>query len=92
VALGEAAPEIKRTFDGLVEVTEVGSMHDAVGAARAKAIPGGSVLLSPACASLDMYDSYVQRGEAFNRAVKEILATEPGPETVPEGSESHGDE
>jgi UDP-N-acetylmuramoylalanine--D-glutamate ligase len=92
VALGEAASEIKRTFDGLVEVTEATSMHDAVEAARAKAIPGGSVLLSPACASLDMYDSYVQRGEAFNRAVKEILATEPGPETVPEGSESHGDE
>jgi UDP-N-acetylmuramoylalanine--D-glutamate ligase len=92
VALGEAATEIKRTFDGLVEVTEVGSMKDAVGVARAQAIPGGSVLLSPACASLDMYDSYVQRGEAFTRAVKEILAAEPGSKPVPEGSESHGDE
>ncbi|CAN5644989.1 UDP-N-acetylmuramoyl-L-alanine--D-glutamate ligase [soil metagenome] len=73
VALGEASDEVARAFDGLVDVTAVGSMHDAVGAASAKAIPGGSVLLSPACASLDMYESYVQRGEAFSRAVREML-------------------
>lgn len=77
VALGEAADEVARVFGGLVEVTVVGSMHDAVGAASAKAIPGGSVLLSPACASLDMYESYAQRGEAFRRAVREIVTNQP---------------
>jgi len=63
----------------------VGSMHEAVEVAGAKAIPGGSVLLSPACASLDMYESYVQRGEAFSRAVSEVVEHE-------KGSEKHGDE
>jgi UDP-N-acetylmuramoylalanine--D-glutamate ligase len=92
VALGEAANEIRRAFDGLVEVTGAGSMDEAVGVARSKAIPGGSVLLSPACASLDMYESYVQRGEAFNRAVREILAASAGFKRMPEGSESRGDE
>jgi UDP-N-acetylmuramoylalanine--D-glutamate ligase len=77
VALGEASNEVARAFDGLVEVTAVGSMHEAVGVASAKAIPGGSVLLSPACASLDMYESYTQRGEAFSRAVRAILSEQP---------------
>ncbi len=85
VALGEASDEVERAFDGLVEVTAVGSMREAVGVASAKAIPGGSVLLSPACASLDMYESYAQRGEAFSRAVSEVLERR-------KGSEEHGDE
>jgi UDP-N-acetylmuramoylalanine--D-glutamate ligase len=92
VALGEAASEVRRAFDGLVEVTDAGSMDEAVGVARAKAKPGGSVLLSPACASLDMYESYVQRGEAFSRAVRQSLAASAGSKRMSEGSESHGDE
>ena len=92
IALGEAAGEVKSAFDGLVEVTGADSMDEAVGLARSKAIPGGSVLLSPACASLDMYENYVQRGEAFTRAVRAILTEEAGTEPVHEGSESHGDE
>ena len=85
VALGEASDEVARAFDGLVEVTAVGSMLEAVSVAGAKAIPGGSVLLSPACASLDMYESYEQRGEAFSRAVSQVVEHR-------KGSEQHGDE
>ena len=92
IALGEAAEEVTNAFDGLVEVTEVASMDEAVRAAHAKAIPGGSVLLSPACASLDMYENYAQRGEAFSRAVKKILTEPAGTNKVPERSESRGDE
>ncbi|MEA2485156.1 MAG: hypothetical protein QOD46_267, partial [Actinomycetota bacterium] len=33
---------------------------------------GGSVLLSPGCASLDMYESYAARGDAFARAVQDL--------------------
>ncbi|MGH2751994.1 MAG: UDP-N-acetylmuramoyl-L-alanine--D-glutamate ligase [Actinomycetota bacterium] len=84
VALGEASDEVERTFSGLVPVTRAASMPEAVSAAHERAIAGGSVLLSPGCASLDMYESYVQRGEAFSRAVHALLTTTRGPQ--------HGDE
>ncbi len=70
VALGEAADTVAKVFDGLVPVTIVSSMDEAVAAARRQAVHGGSVLLSPACASLDMYESYAARGDDFERAVR----------------------
>ena len=73
VALGEAGPEIEQVFGGLVPVEVVVSMDEAVRTARRRAIRGGSVLLSPGCASLDMYESYAHRGEAFSAAVRELL-------------------
>ncbi|HYP23841.1 MAG TPA: UDP-N-acetylmuramoyl-L-alanine--D-glutamate ligase [Actinomycetota bacterium] len=76
VALGEAAEELRDVFDGVVPVEVVADMGAAVRAARAHAIPGGSVLLAPACASLDMYTSYAARGDDFARCVREILEVE----------------
>jgi UDP-N-acetylmuramoylalanine--D-glutamate ligase len=73
VVLGEAAPALERVFDGLVPVERARSMSDAVARARRLAAPGGSVLLSPACASLDMYESYSARGDDFARAVRSQL-------------------
>lgn len=72
VALGEAAAEVRAVFEGLVPVEIVPDMGAAVRAARAHAIPGGSVLLSPGCASLDMYTSYAARGDDFARCVREM--------------------
>ncbi|MFI5053936.1 MAG: UDP-N-acetylmuramoyl-L-alanine--D-glutamate ligase, partial [Acidimicrobiia bacterium] len=69
VAIGEAAGEIEATFAGLVPVFRAPSMHDAVRAAAARAVPGDVVLLSPACASFDWYDSYATRGDDFAREV-----------------------
>jgi len=73
VALGEARDEIEGVFGTAVPVERADSMDDAVRLASKHAVPGGSVLLSPACASLDMYESYARRGEDFARVVRELL-------------------
>jgi UDP-N-acetylmuramoylalanine--D-glutamate ligase len=73
LAIGEAAPEVARVFEGVVSVEIAHSMEDAVKRAIDHSKPGVSVLLSPGCASLDMYESYAARGEAFARAVGEEI-------------------
>ena len=45
-------------------------MNDVVAAAIKLAQPGDTVLLAPACASMDQFDSYTQRGQLFAQAVK----------------------
>jgi UDP-N-acetylmuramoylalanine--D-glutamate ligase len=72
VALGEARDVVSAVFSGLVPVETADSMADAVGRAAAMAGGKGSVLLSPACASLDMYPSYAARGQDFARAVRAL--------------------
>ena len=78
VALGEARDELERVFAGVVPVDAVDSMRDAVRAARGRSNGKGSVLLSPACASLDMYPSYVARGEDFAREVRALVEDDGG--------------
>ncbi|MFN2488228.1 MAG: UDP-N-acetylmuramoyl-L-alanine--D-glutamate ligase [Actinomycetota bacterium] len=72
VAIGESSDEIVKVFEGLVPVEKASSMKEAVALARRHAAPGGSVLLSPGCASLDMYDGYAARGADFERAVRAL--------------------
>ncbi len=69
VAIGEAAGEVEAAFAGAVPVVHAGSMHDAVATASDEARPGDAVLLSPACASFDWYESYAARGDDFAREV-----------------------
>jgi UDP-N-acetylmuramoylalanine--D-glutamate ligase len=78
VAIGEAREAVRAVFEGIVEVALADSMEDAVRAAVRAAEPGGSVLLSPGCASLDMYESYAARGEDFARAVAKIIGERKG--------------
>lgn len=73
VALGEARDQIEEVFGAAVSVERAHSMEDAVRLASKYAVPGGSVLLSPGCASLDMYEGYAARGEDFARAVGAML-------------------
>lgn len=73
VALGESAPEIVSLFGDLVPAVVATDMEDAVKKAREVSVAEGSVLLSPGCASLDMYESYARRGEHFARAVRDAV-------------------
>ncbi|MYY08960.1 UDP-N-acetylmuramoyl-L-alanine--D-glutamate ligase [Streptomyces sp. SID4919] len=68
-ALRRHAPEVP-VVD--VERTDTGAMSEVVRAAQGLARPGDTVLLAPACASMDMYTNYNMRGDAFAEAVREL--------------------
>jgi UDP-N-acetylmuramoylalanine--D-glutamate ligase len=77
VAIGEAAPEVVRVFDGVRPVVAAASIEEAVSEAFALARPGGVVLLAPACASWDGFVDYAERGDRFAaaaRALSEVTA------------------
>jgi UDP-N-acetylmuramoylalanine--D-glutamate ligase len=72
ILLGEDAAEMESVLRDHVPVTLVASMEEAVEAAATQAMAGDVVLLSPACASFDMFTGYIQRGESFCRAVERL--------------------
>lgn len=74
VAIGEAADEVRDAFRGLVPVSVVASMEEAVSIAHETSRPGDSILLSPGCASFDWYTSYAERGDHFASLVKSLLS------------------
>ncbi|MCS7081958.1 MAG: UDP-N-acetylmuramoyl-L-alanine--D-glutamate ligase [Bacteroidetes bacterium] len=70
ITIGESAHKIEQELGGLVELlVPARSLEDAVRSARALARPGEVVLLSPACASFDMFENYEHRGDTFKRLV-----------------------
>jgi UDP-N-acetylmuramoylalanine--D-glutamate ligase len=74
VLIGEAADAIARAIGDRVPVRRADSMHDAVRKSAELALPGDAVLLSPACSSFDMFRDYKDRGDAFVRAVRSLVA------------------
>jgi UDP-N-acetylmuramoylalanine--D-glutamate ligase len=73
VLIGRDAPLLEAVLADVLPVRHARDMKDAVQQAAAMATAGDSVLLSPACASIDMYRNYIERGEMFIRAVQEVL-------------------
>ena len=71
--LGQDAAVIAESVPNTTEQNYVTDMADAIRYAKSKADDGDIVLLSPACASFDMYNSYVERGESFIQAVEDEL-------------------
>ena len=73
-AAGGDAPQVARALSGVCSLETCGSLPEAVLAAARAAHAGDTVLLSPACASLDMVRDYTQRGAVFAQAGGELAA------------------
>jgi UDP-N-acetylmuramoylalanine--D-glutamate ligase len=71
VLLGETKERLARVWEDLAPAYLAADMNEAVARAAGLASPGEVVLLSPACASFDMFRDYAHRGETFQKAVKE---------------------
>ncbi len=69
VLLGEDASLLQQALSTSAPVTMVSSLDEAFDVAVAHAEPGDTVLLSPACASFDMFNGYAERGETFRALV-----------------------
>jgi UDP-N-acetylmuramoylalanine--D-glutamate ligase len=71
--IGEDAPKIGAALAAAtIPVTQCRSLQEAVDRARALAAPGDVVLLSPACASFDMFDNFEHRGDVFKKLVEHL--------------------
>jgi UDP-N-acetylmuramoylalanine--D-glutamate ligase len=70
ITVGKGAEKIEKFFNGMKPIYSAGmSMEEAVKLAKENAAPGDIVLLSPACASFDMFDNYEHRGRVFKELV-----------------------
>jgi UDP-N-acetylmuramoylalanine--D-glutamate ligase len=70
--IGSAAAKIESQLGGVVPVERAGTMARAVEIAAERAQPGDTVLLAPACASLDQFESYEHRGRVFKQLVRDL--------------------
>jgi len=73
VLIGKDAEDIASNFYQDISINFAKDMGDAVSIAKNKASPGDAVLLSPACASFDMFRDFQHRGQKFTEVVKNLL-------------------
>lgn len=72
ILIGEAAKILAETFGSASEILFAQDLQEAIQRAGQKAHPGDCVLLSPACASFDMFRNYEHRGDVFMKLVQEL--------------------
>jgi UDP-N-acetylmuramoylalanine--D-glutamate ligase len=72
ILIGEAAPLLKAAWAGATALSEAKSLRDAVEWAAREAAAGDVVLMSPACASFDMFRDYQDRGRQFKSVVQSL--------------------
>jgi UDP-N-acetylmuramoylalanine--D-glutamate ligase len=72
ILIGEAASKMEKAFARLKPISHAGSLEEAVTQARHLARSGDVVLLSPACASFDMFRDFEDRGERFRTLVEKL--------------------
>jgi len=77
--IGKAAEKIESQIKGAAEIVHAETLENAIKRAATAAQPGDVVLLAPACASFDQFQSYEHRGRAF----KEVVQTLAGQVSVP---------
>jgi UDP-N-acetylmuramoylalanine--D-glutamate ligase len=70
--IGSAAEKIEADLAGAVPMERAGTIERALEIAARRAQPGDTVLLAPACASFDQFDSYEHRGRVFKQLVREL--------------------
>ena len=72
ILIGEAKQKIRHVLNGSFTYEDAGSMQEAVSLASARANEGDVVLLSPGCASFDMFRDYEDRGRQFKEIVNQL--------------------
>ena len=72
ILIGQATSKMETAWGNIVTCRKASSMEEAVKLAYANASSGDTVLLSPACASFDMFDNYEHRGRVFKKIVNEL--------------------
>lgn len=72
VLVGEDAEKIEHALHHIVPIQRAENLESAVQIAKGSAKPGDVVLLSPACASLDMFKNFAHRGEVFSHLVRKL--------------------
>lgn len=72
ILIGEDANKIQKALNGIVGLHQAASLEKAIHLAKAEAKPGDVVLLSPACASFDMFRDFNHRGETFANLVRQL--------------------
>jgi UDP-N-acetylmuramoylalanine--D-glutamate ligase len=88
--IGAAAEKIEAQASG-TEIVSAGTLEAAVRRASEAATPGDIVLLAPACASFDQFDSYEHRGQVFKALVGQLLARTQERERVGSGVPGGGE-
>ena len=73
VLIGAARPIMNEAWQGTVELAEAENLEEACRLSFAKAQKGDTVLLSPACASFDMFKNYQERGKLFKETIRKGL-------------------